>query len=44
VPLDVVGSLLGHASLSTTSRYVHTEGRRRLKEMKKFWGQEAVGK
>jgi integrase len=43
VPLDVVGSLLGHASLSTTSRYVHTEGRRRLKEMKKFWGQEPAG-
>jgi integrase len=42
VPLDVVGSLLGHASLSTTSRYVHTEGRRRLKAMKKFWRNEEV--
>lgn len=39
VPLDVVASTLGHSSLSTTSRYVHTERRRRLKEMQKFWDQ-----
>jgi integrase len=43
VPLDVVASLLGHSSLTTTSRYVHTEGRRRLKEMKRFWGNGIAG-
>ena len=37
VPLDVVASTLGHSSLSTTSRYIHTESRRRLREMNKFW-------
>ena len=37
VPLDVVASTLGHSSLSTTSRYVHTESRRRLREMQKYW-------
>jgi integrase len=41
VPLDVVMSTLGHASLTTTSRYIHTESRRKLREMEKFWSQES---
>jgi hypothetical protein len=36
VPLDVVGTLLGHASLTTTSHYVHAESHRVTKEMKKL--------
>jgi integrase len=39
VPLDVVGALLGHASLTTTSQYVHAESHRVAKEMKKLWKQ-----
>jgi integrase len=39
VPLDVVGALLGHASLTTTSQYVHAELHRVAKEMKKLWKQ-----
>jgi integrase len=41
VPLDVVGALLGHASLTTTSQYVHAESHRVAKEMKKLWKQLA---
>ncbi len=37
VPLDVVASTLGHTNLQTTSKYVHTEDRRRAKEMRKYW-------
>jgi integrase len=40
VPLDVVASTLGHASLVTTSLYVHAEGRRKIKEMKKYWARD----
>jgi site-specific recombinase XerD len=39
VPLDVVGALLGHASLTTTSQYVHAESHRVAKEMRKLWKQ-----
>jgi site-specific recombinase XerD len=39
VPLDVVGALLGHASLTTTSQYVHAESHRVAKEMKRLWKQ-----
>jgi integrase len=39
VPLDVVGALLGHASLSTTSQYVHAESHRVAKEIRKLWKQ-----
>ena len=39
VPLDVVGALLGHANLTTTSQYVHAESHRVAKEMKKLWKQ-----
>jgi integrase len=38
VPLDVVGALLGHANLTTTSQYVHAESHR-VAEMKKLWKQ-----
>ena len=37
VPLDVVGALLGHASLSTTSQYVHAESHRVAREMQRLW-------
>lgn len=39
VPLDVVGALLGHSSLSTTSQYVHAESHRVAHEMRKLWKQ-----
>ena len=37
VPLDVVANTLGHSSLTTTSQYVHTEQRRKLREMRRYW-------
>ena len=37
VPLDVVASTLGHASLTTTSRYIRAERVRKLDEMQKLW-------
>lgn len=37
VPLDVMASILGHASISTTSRYVRAERDRKLAEMQKLW-------
>jgi integrase len=37
VPLDVVASTLGHASLTTTSRYVRAEQHRKIAEMQKLW-------
>lgn len=37
-PLDVVQQNLGHASLNTTTVYVTSEDRRRMKAMRGFWG------
>ena len=37
VPLDVMASILGHASISTTSRYVRAERERKVAEMQKLW-------
>ena len=38
VPIEMAQANLGHASLSTTTVYVTTESRRRMKAMGKFWG------
>jgi hypothetical protein len=37
--LDAVRANLGHASLTTTSRYVHSESQRVAQEMSKLWKQ-----
>lgn len=37
VPLDVVASTLGHASLTTTSRYVTADRFRKMTEMTRLW-------
>lgn len=42
VPLDVVASTLGHASMSTTSRYVRAGQSRKMVEMNRLW--EAIPK
>jgi site-specific recombinase XerD len=36
-PIEIAQQNLGHASLATTTVYVTTEQRRRMKAMKKFW-------
>ena len=36
-PLEVVQSVLGHASLNTTTIYVKAERKRRFQEMSRFW-------
>ena len=36
-PLQVVQGILGHASISTTSVYLSTEEKRRMKAMEAFW-------
>ncbi|CAG9183404.1 phage integrase family protein [Cupriavidus pampae] len=37
VPIEVVQQNVGHASLDTTTRYVHTECARRLQAMQRLW-------
>jgi site-specific recombinase XerD len=37
MPIEVAQQNLGHASLATTTVYVKTEGKRRMKAVKKFW-------
>lgn len=37
VPLDVVAGILGHSSLSTTSRYIRAERARKMAEMQRLW-------
>lgn len=44
VPVEVVSSNLGHASLDTTSRYIDTETRRNLKETREAWGKALTEK
>lgn len=39
VPLDVMASILGHSSISTTSRYVRAERDRKVAEMQKLWAE-----
>jgi site-specific recombinase XerD len=38
MPIEIAQQNLGHASLATTTIYVTTEARRRLKAVEKFWG------
>jgi site-specific recombinase XerD len=38
VRIEVEKEILGHASLATTTVYVTTEEKRRMKAMAKFWG------
>lgn len=44
VPVEVVSSNLGHASLDTTSRYIDTETRRNLKATREAWGKALAEK
>src|ERR1039457_2728084 len=37
MPIEVTQQNLGHASLATTTVYVKTEEKRRMKAVKKFW-------
>lgn len=37
VPLDVVAGILGHSSLTTTSRYIRAERKRKMAEMQRIW-------
>ena len=37
MPIEVAQQNLGHASLATTTVYVKTEEKRRMKAVKKFW-------
>lgn len=37
MPIEIVQQNLGHASLATTTVYVTTEGKRRMKAMETFW-------
>lgn len=41
MPLDIVQQNMGHASLNTTTIYVTSEDRRRMKAMQKFWEKKA---
>jgi integrase len=38
MPIEIAQQNRGHASLATTTVYVTTEARRRLKAVEKFWG------
>jgi integrase len=40
-PLDIVQQKMGHASIDTTTIYVTSEDRRRMKAMQTFWGRAA---
>ena len=37
MPIEIAQQNLGHASLATTTVYVRTEDKRRMKAVKKFW-------
>ena len=37
MPIEVAQQNVGHASLATTTVYVKTEQKRRMKAVKKFW-------
>ncbi len=38
MPIEIAQQNLGHASLATTTVYVTTESKRRMKAVEKFWG------
>jgi site-specific recombinase XerD len=38
MPIEIAQQNLGHASLATTTVYVTTESKRRLRAVEKFWG------
>lgn len=38
--VEIAQQILGHASLATTTAYVTTEDKRRMKAMAKFWGRD----
>ncbi len=42
-PLDVLQQNLGHASLNTTTIYVTSEDRRRMKAVQRFWNKAGLG-
>jgi integrase len=42
-PLDVLQQNLGHASLNTTTIYVTSEKRRRMKAQQQFWDKKVAG-
>jgi site-specific recombinase XerD len=41
-PVDVEMNIVGHASMATTSRYTHSEARRRLSESRAFLSRQAL--
>jgi site-specific recombinase XerC len=43
-PLEVVQSVLGHASLNSTTIYVKAERKRRFIEMSRFWDEQMVAR
>ena len=38
MPIEIAQQNLGHASLATTTVYVTTESKRRMKAVERFWG------
>ena len=38
MPIEIAQQNLGHASLATTTVYVTTESKRRMRAVEKFWG------
>jgi site-specific recombinase XerD len=37
MPIEIAQQNLGHASLATTTIYVTTESKRRMRAVEKFW-------
>ena len=42
MPIEIAQQNLGHASLATTTVYVTTESKRRMRAVRSFWGEDRV--
>ncbi len=41
MPIEIAQQNLGHASLATTTVYVTTESKRRMRAVNAFWGEDS---